>query len=75
MGTVHYIRSIYISYRHHCWESFEGSAEVYNELMRETNNYNFVKSKEFLEKRFHINTGANAIGMYMNNNYVVLFIH
>jgi len=46
-------------YRHHCWTSFEGSAETYNEVMRETRNYNFINSKQFLEK--HALTNAAAI--------------
>jgi len=55
-------------YRHHCWESFEGSAEIYNELMRETRNCNFINSKHFLEKHSHINTEADVVGMHVNNS-------
>jgi len=50
-------------YRHHCWASFEGSAEIYNEVMRETRNYNFINSKQFLEKHACANAAAIEIGI------------
>ncbi|XP_065916828.1 uncharacterized protein [Dysidea avara] len=46
---------------HHCWTSFEGSAEVYNEWMRETNNYNYINLKYFLKKYNSVNLRANAV--------------
>ena len=34
---------------HHCWASFEGIAEAYNESMRETHNYNYHCLLEYLK--------------------------
>lgn len=35
--------------RHHCWVSFEGSAEIYNEMMRETHNNNYLNLGKYLQ--------------------------
>ena len=61
--------------RHHCWTSFEGSAEVYNEWMRETNNYNYINLKYFLKKYNSVNLRANAVGMLTQySNMICLYI-
>ena len=34
---------------HHAWVNFEGAAEIYNELMRTTNNENTKELSQYLE--------------------------
>ena len=70
MNPFHLVKFIFVIpnlrcavlYRHHCWTSFEGSAEVYNEVMRETSNYNVINLKLFLE-RYPIRHAVKAAGM------------
>ena len=38
------------SYSHHAWVSFEASAEIYNDLCRETKNQNYANLSMYLEK-------------------------
>lgn len=47
--------------------SFEGSAEVYNETMRETKNLNYLKLKEYLRKH-----PLSVTGMYL---YIACWWH
>ena len=65
---------MYISlYSHHCWTSFEGSAEVYNEVLRETSNYNFTHLKIFLEGH-PFKQAKKTKGMYGVINYVIIVV-
>lgn len=54
---------LYVLHRYHCWQSFEGSAEVYNEVMRETDNSNYNNLKRYMEKHPFSHT-VKAIGTY-----------
>lgn len=44
-------------YSHHSWVSFEGSAEIYNETMRETKNFNYLNLMDYVKKHPMRNTG------------------
>ena len=55
------VKHIIIFYRHHCWVNFEGSAEIYNEMMRETCNDNFFNMKRYLQKHPMKATGIMII--------------
>jgi hypothetical protein len=47
----------WIAAAHHTWMSFEGAAEVYNETMRETGNYNYLNLTQYWASMFGKETG------------------
>ena len=58
---------------HHTWMSFEGAAEVYNETMRETKNFNYCNLKDFWSS-YNANNKGNLI-LQIQNTILYIYLY
>jgi len=62
-------------YSHHGWNSFEAIAEIYNESMRDSHNYNYINSIDFSRSypisQFEGYSHHNIVVVYMYNRECV----